>query len=117
MRNFEGEPQTPENPPSEKLLEKLQAEDPDREVVFIAIEKLKDEKQIKEFFQQYVESLTQGDPYELAKRNIGYVLGYYDQKTVNRWEKALPEAKHPLFGGLSSGEKKKTNKAGVEKEK
>ena len=42
---------------TQNLVEKLQTENPERNVAFTAIEQLKDESQIQEFFQQYVESL------------------------------------------------------------
>ena len=95
MENFEG----PESSPN--LLKKLQAENPDRNVSFIAIDQLKDEVQIREFFQQYVEMLRypmNQDPEALARQNIGSILGYYDKETANRWMKALPGVSHPVLG-------------------
>ena len=98
MKNIEGGPgpRTPKN-----LLEKLQAEKPGRNVAFTAIEQLKDEAQMREFFQQYVESLkgaVEEDPEAVARQNIGYIVGYYDRETADRWMKALPGVSHPVFG-------------------
>ena len=45
MKNIEGGPQAPRN-----LLEELQAEKPDRNVVFTAIEQLEGNAQKREFF-------------------------------------------------------------------
>ena len=96
MKNIEGGPRTPKN-----LLEKLQAEKPGRNDAFTAIEQLKDEAQMREFFQQYVESLkgaVEEDPEAVARQNIGYIVGYYDRETADRWMKALPGVSHPVFG-------------------
>ena len=96
MKNFERGPEAPKN-----LLQELQAENPERNVAFTAIEKLKDEAQIRKFFEQYVESLkgsVEEDPEAVARQNIGYIVGYYDKKTADRWMKALPGVSHPVFG-------------------
>lgn len=88
--------QAPEN-----LLKKLQAKKPNRNVVFTAVEQLKDEAQIREFFQQYVEwlkSSVEQDPEAVARQNIGYVVGYYNKETADRWMKVLPDVSHPIFG-------------------
>jgi len=93
---IEGGPQVPKN-----LLEKLQAKEPDRDVAFTAIEELKDKAQIREFFQQYVELLkgaVEEDPEAVARQNIGYIVGYYNKETVDRWMGALPDVSHPVFG-------------------
>lgn len=82
------------------LLRKMQSEEPDRNVVFVAIERIKDKNQIRTFFKQYVDFLGKSveNPKEVAQSNIGYVLGYYSRKTADRWMEALPEAIHPIFG-------------------
>ncbi len=96
MENFEQEHQVPKS-----LLERLQAEKPDGNVAFTAIEQLKDEAQIREFFEQYVELLKgeiEDDPEAMARQNISFMVGYYDKETADRWEKALPGVSHPVSG-------------------
>ena len=114
MKNFEKGPEAPQN-----LLQKLQAEKPDRNVAFTAIEQLKDEAQMREFFEQYVESLkgaVEEDPEAVARQNIGYIVGYYDKETADRWMKALPGVSHPVFGkDIPWGDAKRAYEAGRSK--
>ncbi len=83
------------------LLGKLKETDPKRNVLFTAIETLKEELEIELFYEEYVKYLRRHgneNPEMVAKSNIGYALGYYDQKTADRWFKALPGISHPIFG-------------------
>lgn len=86
---------------SKSLLKRLQEKNPDRNVLSTAISDLKDESDLKKFFDQYVEWLkgrVEESPESVALQNIGYAVGYYDQETADRWMKALPGVSHPIFG-------------------
>ena len=116
MKNFEKGSEVPQN-----LLQRLQAEKPDRNVAFTAIEQLKDEAQIREFFEQYIESLkgaVEEDPEAVARQNIGYIVGYYDRETVDRWMKALPGVSRSVFGkDIPWNDAKRAYEAGADKGK
>jgi len=89
-----------------KLVEKLQREEPERDVLFIAIGKLTDPKDITQFYQEYVEYLrekgadeeTMNNPERVADGNIGYAVGYYSSETAHRWMEVLKSVSHPIFG-------------------
>ena len=68
--------------------------EPSRNVVFTAIEKLKDAEAIQAFFQEYCDIVGQ----RMASKNVGYILGYYRDETIRRWFDALPTVYHPIFG-------------------
>jgi len=76
------------------VLEELKLKEPDRNIVFVAIDHLKDAEDIQQFYQEYCESITT----EVANENIGYILGYYGKDTMRRWFEALPNVSHPFFG-------------------
>jgi hypothetical protein len=66
---------------------------------------LKKPDQIREFVKEYEEWMViNGDPeikgkeIETARRNIGYILGYLDEKERTRIYSALPKISHPIFG-------------------
>jgi len=88
------------------LLERLEKASPGRNFVFTAIETLKTPTEIKQFYQEYVDYLRQhgasedirANPEAVANDNIGYVLGYYNKETADKWFKVLPNVKHPIFG-------------------
>jgi len=88
------------------LMEKLQEAKPDRNVVFTAVERLTDPTEMKQFYQEYVAYLRQhGDsekvranPESVANENIGYIVGYYDRETAERWMNTIPSVSHPIFG-------------------
>ena len=88
------------------LIEKLKEAKPGQNVVFTAVETLKDPKEIKQFYSEYIDCLKKcGDseevrtnPEAVANRSIGYILGYYDKETVDRWMNILPGVSHPIFG-------------------
>lgn len=88
------------------IMERLFKSKPNRNAVFTAIEELEKEEEIKQFYQEYIEYLKEeGDTKEVrenaegvANRNIGYILGYYDQKTSDKWNTILEKVYHPIFG-------------------
>ena len=87
------------------VLEKLLKLAPKRNPVFTAIEELKKEKEIKQFYQEYICYLKEEGDKEVrenaervANSNIGYVLGYYSSKTFYKWNKILESISHPVFG-------------------
>lgn len=80
------------------LIEKLQQKNRDRNVVFIAIEELNSNDEIKQFHSEYKQYMVdEGFDHKVADSNIGYVLGYYDKTTRDSWMKLL-DASHPVFG-------------------
>lgn len=88
MENIESRSEEPKN-----LLQELQEKNPTQNVMFLAIEELKSEAEMHEFFQQYVELLKQEfirDPEAVAKQNIGFAIGLYDRETAKRWMEAFP---------------------------
>jgi hypothetical protein len=87
------------------LFEDMVNSDPKRNPVFTAIEKLKDPKDIKQFALEYEEYMiensndqTRGREREVARSNIGYILGYYSDDVMKRWYANLPDVSHPVFG-------------------
>ena len=88
------------------LIQKLEEAKPKRNVVFTAVETLTDPKQMRQFYDEYVAHLKQhGDsdqvrqnPESVANSNIGYIVGYYDKETADRWMQAIPSVSHPIFG-------------------
>ncbi|MBR9705787.1 hypothetical protein GOV14_02010 [Candidatus Pacearchaeota archaeon] len=92
----------------ENLIQRLKKIDQNRNVLFTAIDTLKTEQEIKEFYKAYVGFLrddttdpkVKDDPAGVADQNIGYVLGYYNGDTAIRWLNALPGTYHPVFGDV-----------------
>jgi hypothetical protein len=87
------------------LFEQMQKVAPKRNPVFTAIEKLKDPTDIKQFMRDYEEwMLKNGDlsirgrEAEVARSNVGYILGYYDGATAKLWYGCLDNVSHPIFG-------------------
>jgi len=88
------------------LLERLEKAKPGRHPVFTAVETLRGPTKMKQFYQEYVGYLRQhgdsesvrADPEAVANSNIGYIVGYYDKETADRWFEALPDVSHPIFG-------------------
>lgn len=82
-----------------KLYEQLVSAEPSRNIAFVAVERLTDAAQVREFYEQYVKALAEkGYGREVAAGNIGYVVGYYDRETADRWMSAIGEISHPVFG-------------------
>ena len=85
----------------QNIIKTLQATDPKRHVAFIAIEQLKKREEIQEFYKEYIQLLKDSevkDPEKIAQQNIGYIVGYYDKETADKWMKTLPNVSHPVFG-------------------
>ena len=88
------------------LMEKLKRAEPEYNVVFTAVKKLTDPTEMKQFYQEYVAHLRQNDssaevranPESVANRNIGYIVGYYDKETADRWMNTISSVSHPIFG-------------------
>jgi hypothetical protein len=77
----------------------------ERNVLFIAMEKLHTEDEIMAFYPQYVESLSKigatmpyGNAEVAAESNVGYVVAYYGAETAKLWLSVIQKAKHPVFG-------------------
>jgi len=88
------------------FLEELSKKDPGRNMVFTAIETLKTSKDIKLFFDEYVQFLKDNgsepkireDARRVAESNIGYILGYYGGDEHALWYGVLQTVSHPIFG-------------------
>jgi len=87
------------------LFEQMQKVDPKRNPVFNAIDKLKEPKDIQQFVKEYEEwMLKNGDisikgrEAEVARSNVGYILGYYSDATAKLWYGCLDNVNHPVFG-------------------
>lgn len=88
------------------LIDRLKKVAPNKDVLFTAISQLESPPEIRQFRNEYEEHLrTHGkskevrlNAAEVANDNIGYALGYYDEKTSTRWLSILEEVSHPLFG-------------------
>lgn len=83
-----------------RIIDKLQRLNPARNVAFIAIETLVEPQEVRQFFNEYVEVFREkyGDQAEaVAQSNIGYIVGYYNEETANRW-RDITGATHPIFG-------------------
>jgi len=87
------------------LFEKMKEKDSARNPVFTAIDTLTDTDDIRKFAQEYEdwmvehgEASIKGREREVARSNIGYILGYYSDGTAALWYKILPEVSHPIFG-------------------
>ena len=89
-----------------KILERLEIIQPGRNIVFTAVETIKDEAEMADFFVDYVGWLSEhGNTQEIrdnakkiAGENVGYILGYYDKETAKRWHSIIELITHPVFG-------------------
>lgn len=70
--------------------------------IFDAALKCKDKEEGTEFLKAYV---ALGIPEEVAKQNLGYFAGYYNQKTMDTVYE-LFGAEHPVFGRELPGPEK-----------
>jgi hypothetical protein len=93
MNHFENQFLPPDSNSADKnLFEKFQAENPERNVVFTAMEKIKDEAQMQEFFSQYVKFLKENgtiNPEAIAQMGLERASFHYDPETVEIWKKFL----------------------------
>jgi hypothetical protein len=94
------------------LLEQMKEFDPKRNPAFTAIDKLKNPQDIQRFMREYEEWMVKngdesikGREVEVARSNIGYILGYYSDATAKLWYGSLPDVVHPVFGaGFGRGQ-------------
>jgi hypothetical protein len=94
------------------LFQDMENKAPDRNPVFTAIEELKTPDEIRQFVKEYEDYLvansneeTKGRERQVARSNVGYILGYYSDETQKRWYKELPNVSHPVFGyGFGRGQ-------------
>lgn len=84
--------------------EKARAYDPKTDPLFSAIEILETKEDIRSFLQGYIEHLKGEDlepgqdPTQLALSNIQVAVGFYDEETRKRWEKAIPDIYYFCMG-------------------
>lgn len=79
---------------------------PNKDPIFTAVSHLTDLDEMKAFFRDCVEDYKKNGETEdirnnaehLVKSNIGYITGYYDKPTVDRWMNAIEGLSHPVFG-------------------
>jgi len=80
------------------LISKLKEIEPNRHLVFTAIDKLKSPDMIRQFYCEYATYLRRfGEPQETRERapqaaldSIHYALGFgYSKKTKNKWNNSL----------------------------
>jgi hypothetical protein len=87
------------------IYEQMKEKDPERDPLFTAIEVLKNPDDIRQFFKEYEEYMIKhsdasikGREREVARSDVGYVLGYYCDETRKLWYGVLSEVGHPFFG-------------------
>ena len=94
------------------LFEQMQEFDKKQNPVFTAIDKLKRPEDIQRFVHEYEEWMVKngdesikGREREVARSNVGYILGYYSDATAKLWYGNLPDVNHPVFGaGFGRGQ-------------
>lgn len=92
--------------PLKSILQRLKEKNPDRNIVFTAIEELQDPDEIRMFMDEYIHYVADNtedeqahqDKGKIAGRSVGYALGFYDKPTANRWFSAIKGLEHPVFG-------------------
>ena len=75
------------------LIEQLQATEPSKGILFIAIQALQEPSEIYKFFDEYVlymktlgkSHLARQSPEEAARRNIGYTIPFCDKPIAEKW--------------------------------
>jgi hypothetical protein len=73
-------------------IEELMKMQPGRNVVFIALDKLADDKSIRQFVKDYIDYMEDnGFRQYTALSNISYVLNYYGNVTRQSWDPVLRE--------------------------
>ena len=103
------------------LYDEMQAKDPKRNPIFTAIDMLKTDDEIRQFVREYEEFLLantndeiRGKEVQVARDNVGYVLGYYSDGVMKQWYAALPSVAHPVFGSAFGRTKDMTPKEAFE---
>ena len=88
----------------EPIIPRLQEVEPERNIVFVAVDHLTDPNEMNQFLNEYTALLSESDdpkikenPMKVATDNVNYVAGYYSRETAERWM-AVTEVGHPLFG-------------------
>lgn len=67
-----------------------------REIYMIHIEAGLEPDEIRRRYALMLED--QGGNEDLTRTNLGYILGYFSDKTAQEWYAALPDVSHPIFG-------------------
>lgn len=88
------------------IFEEMLSKDPVKNPIATAITTLKTTNEIQEFMKGYEDYLVQHgdtpdvrkDGVAIARKNVGYFLGYYPQEVAYKWMNALTEVSHPIFG-------------------
>ena len=93
---------------TQTILDRLQALAPGEDIIFAAIEQLREPDEIRQFRSEYEKSMcahaqngeTRQQIADITNKDIGFVLGFYaDQREiVSRWLRTLEEISHPEFG-------------------
>src|SRR3989344_3383164 len=92
-----------------------------RNPIFTAVETLTKPEEMRAFVKDCTEHYRQhGDTPEarqtseaVVKSNIGYIVGYYDSETANRWMRTIDGVSHPVFGkNIPFNEPQKAYEAG-----
>lgn len=94
------------DPKSEPIITRLQAFDPECDFAFTALRELKDSTEIRQFMSEYsmwlsrsAEEEVSRDPLRIAGENIGYIVGYCKDETIEIWKTALGEGlRNPILG-------------------
>lgn len=90
----------------ENLYQKMQELAPGKNPIFTAVSNLTNPDEMKAFFRDCVDDYRKNGETEdirnnaesLVKYNIGYIVGYYDKQTADRWMNTLEGISHPIFG-------------------
>lgn len=87
------------------LYQEMQDKAPERNPVFTAIETLNTDDEIRQFVKEYEDYIiantndtVRGREREVARQNVGYILGYHSDGVMKKWYAALPDVNHPIFG-------------------
>jgi hypothetical protein len=91
-----------------KIIDKLlENEHKERRLEYVAVARLKDPDEIKQFYDEYREWLPKYLPEEIQKgrtlddivsTNLGYVIGYLSDPELRKIWYDIIGPKHPVFG-------------------
>lgn len=108
--------------PFQELLVKEGDKSPTIGGILTALCNIEEPEDIRKFVKEYEQDmLLHGDPeikgreIEIARQNIGYILGYLGEKDRNRIYAALPNVSHPVFGAGFGRGHDPTPKEAIEK--
>ena len=90
----------------ENMYEKMQQLKPGNNPIFTAVDRLTNPDEMNAFVRDCVEDYRKNGETEhirnnaesLVKENIGYIVGYYDKPTAERWMNTIQGASHPVYG-------------------